>query len=208
MARRINFPISIRVLAAKTKTSRNFNLGVNVFPAEIASQTVEFNYPFEFNLTPININFSEPIKNTAFQFLSEILENYIDEDRELKTLLNFGEDRQDVIIAQRYGPLDTNGINTLQLKLLSPLPDDIDLNDPVFISTEVANTVIQKSRIRFAPEIDRTPYLRPRNTGIQIGDQIGRTLKNVTLDVLNLETGSLGKFDESNNVSFEDTIFR
>jgi hypothetical protein len=208
MARRINFPISVRILPAKTKTSRNFNLGVSVTPAKIPSQILEINYPFEFNLQPININFSEPIKNTAYQFLSEILETYIDEDRELKTLLNFGEDNQNVILSHRYGPIDSSGINTLQLKLLSPLSDDVELNTPAFISTEVANTVIQKSRIRFAPEIDRSPFLRPRNTGVQINDQIGKTLKNITLNILDLETGSLGGFDGSSNVSFEDNIFR
>jgi hypothetical protein len=165
-------------------------------------------YPFEFNLSKIPVNFSEPIKAVAFNFLSDILENFIDEDRELKTLLNLGDDAQKVVIAYRQGPNDSTGTGTIQLKLLSPLDDNFELNDPVFISTEIANSVIQKSKIRFAPQIDNSPYLRPPNTGIKINDQIGRALNNVTLSVLGVSTGSLGAFTQSNNITFEDNIFR
>jgi hypothetical protein len=208
MASRLNFPISVRVLPAKTASKTSFNIGVSVTPASVPTQTVDINYPFTFDIRPIDVNLSDPIKNTAFQFLSDILENFIDEDRELKTLLNFGEDTQNVVLAYRRGPVDQFGINTLQLKLLNPIDDGVSLNTPAFISTEVANTVIQKSKIRFAPPIDNSEYLRPRNTGIKLNDQVGKTLKNITLNVLELETGSLGKFDDNNNVTFEDNIFR
>jgi len=209
----LNYKITVEILTAKVDEILSKNVAVFMTPAPVASQTLEFEYPFEFNLSKIPLNISEPIKQTAYQFLEEILETYVDEDRELKTLLNFGEDRQRVIVSSRYGPLDASGTPTLQLKLLDPLPDEISSNedgevDVAFISREVANTVIQSARFFDAPPIDRTPYLRPKNTGITINDEIGKSLKNITLRVLNLETGSLGGFVGSNNISFEDSIFR
>jgi hypothetical protein len=190
-----------------------YRIVTEIIPSGVDSQALQFDYPFEFNLSNISLNISDPIKQTAFEFLNEILENYIDEDRELKTLLNFGEDHQNVIIARRYGPPDATGTPTLQLKLLNPIPDDISSQEDgnpnaAFISTEVANSVIQNARFFDAPPIDRTPYLRSKNTNITINEELGRSLKNVTLNVLNLDTGSVGGLDQSSNVSFEDSIFR
>lgn len=202
------YNIRVEILPFVRLPSKNYNLSVTVNPAEIGEKTLEVPYRFQFNLRPIRVNLSEPIKVTAFEFLNDIISNYIDENRELKTLLNLGEDTQDVVISYRYGPQDTTGTSTLQLKLLRPIPEDADINTPVFISRELAQTVIDKARFRFAPELDDTPYLRPRNEKVQVNNHLGKTLKNVTLKVLALETGSYGKFDQSNNISFEDSIFR
>jgi len=200
-------------LPSKINRTLSRNISVSISPFKTDSQVLDANYPFQFNLNKIRLNISEPIKATAANFISQILEDFVDEDRDLKTLLNLGEDRQNVVLSRRYGPIDATGTRTLQLKLLDPIPDEIGSNETgqptaVFISTEIANSIIQSSRILDAPPIDRSPFLRPRNTGITVNDEIGKSLKNVTLNVLRLETGSLGGFDESNNISFEDTIFR
>lgn len=213
MAPRIlNYRIEVQILPVKVERTLLYNLGVTVSPAKVPLQPRDLNYPFEFILSKIPVNISEPIKSTAFNFLADILETYIDEDRELKTLLNFGEDRQNVIIAQRTASVNATGVPTMQFKLLQPVENDIDINEPLFISTEVANTIVQSARVKFAPPIDRTPYLRPRNMDARVNEDLGKSLRNVTLNVLKLQTGSLGTLtttiDGKSSVSFEDDIFR
>jgi hypothetical protein len=210
-SRTLNYRIQVQILPVKVERTLSYNLGVIVSPAKVSIQEQDLNYPFEFILSKIPVNISDPIKSTAFDFLADILETYVDEDRELKTLLNFGEDRQNVIISQRTASVNATGVPTMQFKLLQPVENDIDINEPLFISTEVANTIIQSARIKFAPPIDRTPYLRPRNMDAKVTEELGKSLRNVTLNVLKLQTGSLGtitNMDGKSGVSFEDDIFR
>jgi uncharacterized delta-60 repeat protein len=204
----INYTISVNILPEKQIKSFAYTISTIITPAAPLEQQAELNYPFTFNIRPIDLNISEITKQVATEFFQNLLTSYIDEDRELKELLNYGEDRQSVILAKRFGPIDATGTPTIQLKLLQPVPDDIGIDDRTFISREVVNSVIDKFRVRFAPEIDATPFLRPKNTGIRVNNQIGKTLRNVTLQFLSLETGSFGARDASSNISFEDQIFR
>jgi hypothetical protein len=203
-----NYKITVNILPAIVTVATTYKIVTEVLPEKTLPQTIEVNYPFKINAIPIRLNLSEPIKNTAYRFLRDILATYIDEDRELKTLLNFGDDKQNVVIARRLGETLSNGDRTVQLKLLRPLPDDVGLETPAFISREIANTLVDKFRVRFAAPIDATPYLRPKNTGIKINNELGKSLKNVTLKLLSLETGSIGTGDGSFNRTFEDEIYR
>jgi uncharacterized delta-60 repeat protein len=204
----INYTISVNILPAKQVKSFAYTISTTITPAAPTEQQAELNYPFTFNVRSIELSISEITKQVATEFFQNLLTLYIDEDRELKELLNYGEDRQSVILAKRVGPIDATGTPTIQLKLLQPVPDDIGIDDRTFISREIANSVIDKFRVRFAPEIDATPFLRPKNTGIRVNNQIGKTLRNVTLQFLSLDSGSVGARDVSSNVSFEDQIFR
>lgn len=178
-------------------------VAVKIIPEETPAQTIKLTYPLTVNVAPIQINLSEPIIKSATNFINAALERYVDEDRDLKTLLNYGEDRQSVVLAYRPGATP----KSLQLKLLQPVPDDVELNHKSFLVREVVSSVIDKFRVRFAPLIDDTPYLRPLNASAQVVD-LGKHLKNVTLRKLALDTGSFGSIDETNNVSFEDQIIR
>jgi hypothetical protein len=202
------YGITLNILPARVASVTTYKIRTELIPAKTTLQTKEVNYPFTINALPIRLNLSQAIRNTSYKFLSDILQVYIDEDRELKTLLNFGNDKQNVVLARRLGEILSNGDRTLQLKLLRPLPDDVGLETPAFISREVANTLIDKFRVRFAAPIDATPYLRPKNTGIKINNELGKSLKNVTLQLLSLETGSVGTGDSSFNRTFEDEIYR
>jgi len=153
---------------------------------------------------PIPVNISDPLILSALSFFSASLQTYIDEDRVLKTLLNYGEDRQSIILASRYGNLES----TVQLKLLQPLPEEITADSRVFISREVNKSIISKMRVRFTPPINATPYLRPRNTAVPTNAQIGNFVNNVTLNTLGLISGSLGADDAFKNKTFKDEIFR
>lgn len=201
-------PILVEIIAKPLPIKAATKVEVKILPAETPQQVKNIPFKFNLNIIPIRINISEPLIATAKQFLTNILDVYVDEERELKTLLNYGEDRQSVAIAYRRGPVDINGIDSIQLKLIQPVPDDVALNDNVFLSREVSKTVIDKVRLRFAPPLDATPYLRPKNVKVKTDVDTGRFLRNVTLNKLSLQSGSVGRTDINQNKTFEDEIFR
>jgi hypothetical protein len=185
-----------------------YTIVTEIIPAAPTLQESRLEYAYNINIQPIPLNVSTAIQQTSLALFDEIISPYFNDRVELKTLVNFGEDNQMVVLAKRYGITDATGQDTIQVKLLNPLPDDIDIATPVFISREVANTIIDTVDIRFAPEIDATPYLRPKNTGIRASEETGKQLNNITLQVLQLQTGSVGSQDASKNISFEDQIYR
>lgn len=197
-----NIKIVITRLAPPVKTTSKIK--IKIAPAATLEQRTTLKYPFKVNVLLIDVNISQPLLTVAYDFLSDAIANYIDEERELKTLLNYGEDRQSVALAWRYNT-DLTG---MQVKLLQPVPVDIDLNSNVFLSREVVKSLIDKIRVRYAPPIDATPYLRPKNTYVQTDLDLGKSLKNITMKKLQLRTGSVGETDEYKNISFEDQIFR
>jgi hypothetical protein len=151
------------------------------------------------------LDISDAILRTANIFLTDLFRTYIDEDRQLKTLLNYGEDRQSLVVAQKL----STAPRSMLLKLLHPVPSSVQINDRVFISREVAKSVVDKFRVKFAPEIDNSPYLRPKNTKVKV-DSVGRgtLVKRATLSTLGLLSGSAGVTDAAKNISFEDKIAR
>jgi hypothetical protein len=200
--------VRINILPARVPTVYTPTVRICVLPAVTEPQKLDLTYPVQFTTRAPVYDLTTGIIESANDFIRAALDIYIDEQRELKTLLNFGDDKQTPILAQRYGGLDDFGVNTIQVKLIRPIPDDIEENTRVFLSREVAQSLIDKVRIRFAPPIDTTPYLRPRNTAIKINDQLGKQLNNVTLKSLNIQTGSVGSPDAPGNYSFEDRIYR
>jgi hypothetical protein len=196
------------VLRSKIKVNLTYPIKIRVNPEVTARQTANVQYQFQLKVDLIDVNISQPLISASFDFLNAAIRNYIDEERELKTLLNYGDDKQTVVVAQRYGQRDLNTVNTIQLKLLQPIPDEIQTQTPVFLSREVAKTVIDKIRVRFPPQIDTTPYLRPKNLGVATDFSLGKSLNNVTLKLLSLQTGSVGADDLYKNKTFEDEIFR
>ncbi len=200
--------IIIEIIPAAIPVNSAGRIQLDILPAGTPAQKKSVEYKFKIKPQPININLSNPIIETANQFLEDILNVYIDEERELKTLLNYGEDRQSVVLGYRRGPIDINGIDSIQLKLLQPVPDDIATNTPIFLSREVAQTVIDKVRVRFTQPRDSTPYLRPKNLNIKVDLDTGKSLRNVTFNRLSLQSGSVGALDQFKNKTFEDEIFR
>jgi hypothetical protein len=202
------FSNTVTIVNNKVTMTVQATIQVIISPATTPSQTLRKENLITINTTPVNVNISDPLITSAYSFLESAINNYVDEDRQLKTLLNYGEDRQSVALAYRYGTIDTNNVSRIQLKLLQPVPDEISTNSTVFLSREVSKTVIDKLRVRFAPELDATPYLRPKNLKVSANIDSGKSLRNVTLNTLSLQSGSVGLIDPVNNKTFEDQIFR
>ena len=63
---------------------------VIISPSVTPSQPLTRNYNITINPTLINVNISQPLIASALQFLQTAIDNYVDEERTLKTLLNYG----------------------------------------------------------------------------------------------------------------------
>lgn len=200
----VSTSILINILPVPQQLKLDRDLVLRIIPEETPVQSLTLTYPFTVTTNPTQINITEPIVQTALGFIDDILAVYINEDLELKTLLNYGNDKQSVILNQRPGNIN----QSIQLKLLQPVPDEVKVGDGVLISREVAKTVVDKFRVRYAPPIDNSPYLRPLNTKVKVDEQLGNKLRNMTLNKLEVTSGSIGVQDVRGNISFEDEIFR
>jgi len=162
------------------------------------------NIPLRITLTTANVRLFDALSATARQVVREKVFTYFDENREYKTLLNLGNDRQYVAEAWRLAPKDTG---SLQLKLLKPLDQSIVVNDTAFVSTEIAKSVVDSVSFIFANQIDPTPYLRPYNIDDRNYVNGKMMSTNATITSLGLATGSVGTISGS-TISYDDTVFR
>ena len=163
------------------------------------------NIPIRISLSTANVQLFDALSATARQVVREKVLTFFDENREYKTLLNFGNDRQYVAEAWRLAPKDTGSV---QLKLTKPLDTDIELDTPTFISKEIAESVVDVINFQFGPLKDTTPYLRPYNIDSRNYIDGKMFSSNTTLTTLGLATGSSGATINGTTISFEDDVFR
>jgi hypothetical protein len=163
------------------------------------------NIPLRISLSTANVQLFDALSATARQVVREKVLTFFDENREYKTLLNFGDDRQYVAEAWRIAPKDTGSV---QLKLTRPLDTDISLETPAFISREIAETVVDIVNFQLGPLGDTTPYLRPYNIDARNYVNGKMFSSNTTLTTLGLATGSEGTRVNSTTISIEDDVFR
>jgi hypothetical protein len=128
---------------------------------------------------------------------------FFDEQREYKTVLNFGNDRQYLVEAWRR----TTRPNTVQLKLIKPLKGDIELyNTPAYIARDFAQPVIDTITVELEPPIDDSLSLRPANMDVGKFSVNKQLIKNQTLATLGTLTGSLGYISAS-TITYDDRTF-
>jgi hypothetical protein len=155
------------------------------------------------NLSTAVVPLYEAMAITAQQTIREKVLTFFDKNREYKTLLNFGNDRQ--YIAEAWRLSRTTG--SVQLKLLKPLDNEVDVNTFAFISRELAQSVIDIVNFDLSPIQDTTPYLRPFNMDTQRYTNSRMSVNNVTLSSLQLATGSAG-INSGTEVTYKDSVFR
>jgi hypothetical protein len=162
--------------------------------------------PLRINITTLEVPLLAAIMTSSMQVLAEKMITFMDVSKEYKTLLNFGDDTQYVAESWRISPSSTSSI---QLKLFTPVNENVQLYDRAFISREVAKTVVDNIEFELSEEIDFSPSLRPRNTAVDKYIPNKKSINRVTLNSLNL-TGSVGTTAATAGVpiSYEDTVFR
>lgn len=128
---------------------------------------------------------------------------FFDEDREYKTVLNFGEGNQYLVESWRTVSSDSASV---QLKLLKSLDTNVEDYSLAYISRDLANTVIDILNVQLPPEEDLTPFLRPRNLDVGKFAINKQSINNATLTTLGMLSGSVGVVSAS-SVSYEDRVF-
>ena len=155
-------------------------------------------------ITKLQVPLLESLISAVNASIGTKASTFFDDARELKTLLNFGNDRQYVIEAWRKSPTNANAI---QLKLTTPLDSSVVLYDRVFISRELAKTVLDTVEFDLGAEPDTTPYLRPMNMdSVYISNK--RSLNEMTMETLGIATGSAGALISGSLLSYDDKVFR
>ena len=167
-------------------------------------EQTKIDIPITITIRTALVNLFGALSNTARQVIREKAVTFFDENREYKTLLNLGNDRQYVAEAWRLAPQDSGSV---QLKLTTPLDDAVTVDTTAFISRELAETVVDVVSFELPPEQDNTPYLRPFN--INNRNQVSSKMLSTgtTLTSLGLVSGSTGVISNS-VISYEDTVFR
>lgn len=158
----------------------------------------------ELDIDVVNVSYSiiDAIQSASRDLIRLQTSQFFDKNREYKTILNFGDDKQYVLEAWR--PVTDTA--SVQLKLLKPLEAGVSLYDQAYIVREFANPVIDTINIELAPPVDDSPYLRPANMNVGKFEINKQSITNATLTSLNIDTGSVGVTSNS-IVSYDDRIF-
>lgn len=163
------------------------------------------NIPIRISLSTANVQLFSALSETARQVVREKVLTFFDENREYKTLLNFGDDRQYVAEAWRIAPKDTGSV---QLKLTQPLDEDITVETPSFISREIAQTVIDIVNFTLGPLADGTPFLRPYIIDDRNYVNGKMFSSNTNLVSLGLASGSEVQRIDNTTIALGDSVFR
>lgn len=167
----------------------------------------EFTAPLRIQLDTAQVRLYNALSEVAEDVINEKFLTFFDDTKEYKTLLNFGNDAQYLAEGWRIAPQSSASI---QLKLFSPIDANIRVFDRAFISQEFAKTVVDNIEFELSEQPNLTPSLRPRNTNVGQFLSDKKSVKNITLESLDLQAGSAGVSGNSlgTPISYEDTVFR
>jgi len=157
---------------------------------------------YDIDIVRAKYSVTNAILSASKELIQAKTAQFFDEQREYKTILNFGDDKHYVAEAWRPVP-DTASI---QLKLVKPLQNGVTLYDEAYIVREFAQPVVDIINVELPPVVDDSPFLRPANTNVGKFDINKQSIKNVTLTTLGMDTGSVGVISGS-TISYDDRIF-
>lgn len=136
--------------------------------------------PVTLNIHPIPLPLQDALAQSVHQLIGDKIQNFFDIDRELKTLLNFGNDYQALITNWEYDSSDPT-FATILVKLYNPLPTTITVGRPLWIARELTPTVIDRVFIYAANVSPDNLYLRPPNRNVKVSGLNGKVVNNVTM---------------------------
>lgn len=183
---------------------KQIQLVTNILPEDAAASSVSISLvlniaPYD----PVLVPLQQAIQDVLTSNINNIVAQYDDPERFLKTLLNLGDDTQRILANWKRDPNDST---KLLVKLLQPLDFTYDVGTDVFISREVANTIVDTVKFELLPQVDTTPYLRPHNTTLKVVSSNGNLLRNKTLSTIGINTEGVG--DNYGNYTFANEILR
>lgn len=170
-------------------------------------ETIELQSTLYISLGTAKVPLYDTMISESRRVIQDKVFTFLDERKEYKTLLNFGNDTQYVAESWRFKPDSTGSI---QLKLLTPLSSQIQIYDKPIISRELAKSVIETATFKFSDEIDFTPKLRPYNQSVAAKYKSDRkVLNNITLSTLSMSIGLEGSpvVSQAEPISYNDPVF-
>jgi hypothetical protein len=147
-------------------TVGNFTTATYAFEVQInVASTTTQDYTFDVNIDiddrPI-IGVSSIIIDTLTDSMQPRFDSYYDQLRMGKTLLNLGNDDQQIVVNWERRPN-----NTIALKLLDPLYSEVSVGTNIFVSREVQQSVLET--FRFIPlDVTVTEQLRPSTQNLEV----------------------------------------
>lgn len=185
--------IRLGVYAAPLPAQKRINVNVQVLPAVPTFSTLDINIPWSLELKPIPLALTDAVLAASRRLLDGKIPAYFDQDRIGKTLLNFGEDFQSVILNWKYDEADSTK-GTILVKLYQPLPAEIELFTELWITRELSPSYLDQIFVVFVPGEGLKVYLRPPNRDLNVRSIDGNEVNNVTLQSL-FTSGSSSKTD-------------
>lgn len=169
---------SIQVIVTGPPSQIVLPISVEILPAlpSFKNDVLTVNASVSVNKIPLPL--SDAIFNALDTIIGSKIENFFDDDRELKTLLNFGNDYQELITNWKYDA--SNDQSTINVKLYRPLTPLISVNQPLWITREISPPVIDDLHVIYSPSVGQKVYLRPPNLNVQTLNNSNRGVDTVT----------------------------
>ncbi len=160
----------------------------------------------EVNLTviPMPFEIEQAIIDISRELTLDIVDDFFDDDRVLKTLLNFGNDFQSLVINWQRD-LENLKDQAILVRLYKPLPIEFTIKTLVWISRELSPTWTDNVSVIVTPEDQVIFFLRPPNKSSEVTQLFGKEVTNVTLNTL-LPSGSI--LSSGSSVVLDDPILR
>lgn len=187
--RTLAYPLNIRTTALPASKFLTYIVTENVLPAIPHFNPEPQETTIILTVHPIVIPYESIVTELAQGIIQPKILNFFDDDRVLKTVLNFGDDSQVVITNWMRDPNDPS-LDRFMVKLYKPLPLNIDLKDLLWISRELSPTLLDQISVIITPTGQVVLFLRPPNRGINVGGLFGVEVNNVTMRQL-LPSGSI-----------------
>jgi hypothetical protein len=198
----VSFPLSIRAIPVPTTTSAGMAIRYDIKPElPVCDMFVLVNEAI-LSVQAIPIEYQRIIETLSRDLLSGKVKSYFDDQRELKTLLNFGNDTQILLTNWQWSP-DKRAENEFLVKLYEPLAVDVEVKTPVWISREISPPLIDAVNIFIIPADRIFVFLRPPNFSFDLLDMSGFEIIDATLEQL-IPSGSIVVTSES--VSLQDNV--
>ena len=149
----------------------------------------------QLTIVPIELSYDEALQQEFNRLLSGKIDTFFDNDRVGKTLLNYGNDLQSLLLNWKYDDSDSTK-SSIFVKLYEPLPQQVDVNSTSWIVRELTPPLLDQLSVIAPPVPQPKQFLRAPNFDITVNNSFGIEVNNVTLETL-LTTGS---FDVVNTV--------
>jgi len=142
----------------------------------------------QITVNPIPIEYWRVMELLSRELLGTKVADFFDDERELKTVLNFGNDFQILLTNWQWSEERSEG--EFLVKLYEPLPTNIDRKTQVWISREVSPTLIDAINLTIIPSPIPFLFLRPANVNLNLLGLSGFDIANVALEQL-IPSGSV-----------------